>query len=45
MAITMYSGSWCLNFKNEEKDLLQIISKICESKDPPQRNIGYMSAF
>lgn len=39
MAITVYSESWCTNFKNEGKDLSQRINKKCELNNhtPPQK--------
>lgn len=39
MAITVYSESWCTNFKNEGKDLSQRINKKCElnNRPPPKK--------
>lgn len=47
MAITVYSESWCTNFKNEGKDLSQRINKKCELNNhpPPKKNTVVFLCF
>lgn len=37
MAITVYSESWCTNFKNEGKGLSQRIYKKCKLNNSPSK--------